>query len=61
MDHTFRISKEKNIERMLSRVLNPLLQNHVLARVVDYFIVGHILRGLKLLNWVSSNVEAVKI
>ena len=28
---------------MLSRVLNPLLQNHILARVVDFFIAGHIL------------------
>ena len=27
---------------MLSRVLNPLLQNHILARVVDFFIAGHI-------------------
>ena len=27
---------------MLGRVLNPLLQNHILARVVDLFIAGHI-------------------
>ena len=42
-DHTFRISKEKKIEKiMLSRVLNPLPQNHILAQMVDFFIAGHI-------------------
>ena len=34
--------KKKNFEIMLSRVSNPLLQNHILARVVGFSIAGHI-------------------
>ena len=35
-------SKEKKFEKILSCILNPLLQNHILAQVVNFFIVGHI-------------------
>ncbi len=30
-------------KKKLVRVLNPLVQNHIRARVVDFFVAGHIL------------------
>ena len=38
----FQNIQRKKFEKItLSRVLNPLQQNHILARVVDFFIAGH--------------------
>ena len=51
-DHTLRISKEKKFKKiMLSRVLNPLLQNYILARVVDFLIAGNFGEVFNLANW----------
>ena len=35
-------NKKNSRKKKLVRVLNPLVQNHIPARVVDFFIAGHI-------------------
>ena len=44
----FQNIQEKKFEKItLSRVSNPLLQNHILAQVVVFSVVGHILLHTK--------------
>ena len=60
-DHTFRIFKEKKMEKMLSRVLNPLPQNHILARVIKFLIAGYILAlSLKLIAITVQKLGVIK-
>ena len=46
-------------KKKLVQVLNPLVQNHIRARVVDFFIAGHIYNNV-CDEWDGKTTEGLK-